>query len=56
MPGPKKLNHLFRLLDEEFGFAIKTQLSDLINNGDAGGTLVSITVPDSVTRHVVQES
>jgi sensor histidine kinase YesM len=49
--GMDLLNKRFKLLSDEFGSEIKTEVSDVMNNGEAGGTKVSIMVPDSLTRN-----
>jgi len=50
--GMELLTKRFKLLNEEFGFEIKTQVSDVINNGEVEGTLVSINVPNSISENV----
>lgn len=47
--GMELLTKRFKLLHEEFGSEIKTQVNDVMNNGEAGGTLVSIYVPNSIS-------
>src|SRR4029078_12912813 len=49
--GMELLNRRFKLLNEEFGFEIKTEVSDVMNDGEAGGTLVSINVPNSLSEN-----
>jgi LytS/YehU family sensor histidine kinase len=47
--GMELLSKRFKLLHEEFGSEIETNISDVMNNGEVGGTLVSITVPNSIS-------
>jgi len=49
--GMELLTRRFKLLNEEFGFEIKTQVSDVMNNEEVGGTLVSIHVPNSLSEN-----
>jgi tetratricopeptide (TPR) repeat protein len=49
--GMELLTRRFKLLNEEFGFEIKTEVSDVMNDGEAGGTLVSINVPNSLSEN-----
>lgn len=49
--GMELLTKRFKLLSEEFGFDIKTEVSDVMINGEVGGTKVSISVPDSLAQH-----
>ena len=44
------LNDRFKLLREEFGSEIKTEMLDVADNGEVKGTQVIITVPDSLFR------
>jgi sensor histidine kinase YesM len=50
--GMELLTKRFKLLSDEFGSDIKTEVSDIMNNGEVGGTKVSIMVPDSLTHNV----
>ena len=43
------LTKRFKLLNEEFGSEIKTEVSDVMNEGEVAGTMVSINVPNSMT-------
>ena len=45
------LTKRFRLLSDEFGSEIKTEVCDVMNNGEVGGTEVLISVPDSLTQN-----
>jgi LytS/YehU family sensor histidine kinase len=47
--GMELLTKRFKLLSDEFGSDIKTEVTDVLNNGDVGGTKVSIMVPDSIS-------
>lgn len=49
--GMELLTKRFKLLSEEFGFEIKTEVSDVMINGEVGGTKVSISVPDSLAQN-----
>ena len=49
--GMELLTKRFKLLSDEFGSDIKTEVSDVMNNGEVGGTKVSILVPDSLTQN-----
>lgn len=49
--GMELLTKRFRLLSDEFGSNIKTEVCDVMNNGEVGGTEVSISVPDSLTQN-----
>lgn len=46
--GMELLTKRFQLLSDEFGSAIKTEITDVINDGKMGGTKVSIIVPDTL--------
>ena len=46
------LTKRFKLLSDEFGSEIKTQVIDVMENGEAGGTTVNIIVPDSLTQNI----
>ena len=48
--GMELLNDRFKLLREEFGSEIKTEILDVADNGEVKGTQVVITVPDSLFR------
>ena len=50
--GMELLTKRFKLLSEEFGSDIKTEISDVMNNGEVEGTKVSILVPDSLSQNV----
>jgi LytS/YehU family sensor histidine kinase len=45
--GVELLTKRFKLLSEEYGSDITTEVIDVMNNGKAGGTEVAIIVPDS---------
>lgn len=49
--GMELLTKRFRLLSDEFGSDIKTEVCDVMNNGEVGGTEVSISVPDSLIQN-----
>lgn len=53
--GMELLAKRFKLLSDEFGSYIDTEVSDIINNDEIGGTKVSISVPDSLTQNVKNE-
>ncbi len=53
--GVELLTKRFKLLSDEFGSDIKTEVSDIMNNGEIGGTKVSIIVPDSLTQNIKNE-
>jgi sensor histidine kinase YesM len=53
--GMELLTKRFKLLSDEFGSDIKTEVTDIMNNREAGGTKVSIVVPDSLTQHMKNE-
>lgn len=53
--GMELLTKRFKLLSEEFGFEVKTEVSDLMINAEVGGTIVSISVPDSLAQHSQNE-
>jgi len=46
------LTKRFKLLSEEFGSDIKTEISDVMNNGEVVGTKVLIIVPDLLSQNV----
>ncbi len=46
--GMELLTKRFKLLNEEFGSEIKTQVSDVMHDGKVEGTLVSIKVPNNL--------
>jgi sensor histidine kinase YesM len=46
--GMELLSKRFKLLNDEFGSNINAEVSDIIENGNIGGTEVSIMVPDSL--------
>jgi LytS/YehU family sensor histidine kinase len=48
--GMELLTKRFKLLSEEFGSDIKTEVTDVINSGQAAGTIVSIIVPNSISN------
>ena len=48
--GTELLTKRFKLLNDEFGTDIRAQVNDVINNGEIGGTRVSIMVPDALTQ------
>lgn len=50
--GTELLTKRFKLLRDEFGSDIKTEVCDIVRNGDVGGTKVSIIVPDSLTQNI----
>jgi len=50
--GMELLTRRFKLLNEEFGFEIKTQVSEVMDNDEPGGTLVSINVPNSISENL----
>ncbi|HET9826748.1 MAG TPA: histidine kinase [Chitinophagaceae bacterium] len=49
--GTELLAKRFKLLSDEFGSGIKTEVCDVMHNGEVGGTKVSIIVPDSLTQN-----
>jgi len=49
--GMELLTKRFKLLHEEFGSEIKTQINDVIENGEVGGTLVVIGIPNSISEN-----
>lgn len=53
--GMELLTKRFNLLSEEFGFEVKTEVSDLMINAEVGGTIVSISVPESLAWHSQNE-
>lgn len=50
--GMELLSKRFKLLSDEFGSDIKTEVTDVMNQGEAGGTIVSILIPDSLTQNI----
>jgi hypothetical protein len=50
--GMELLTRRFQLLNDEFGSDIKSEVSDVMNNGEVGGTKVSIMVPNSLTENI----
>jgi LytS/YehU family sensor histidine kinase len=48
--GVELLTKRFKLLSEEYGSDITTEVIDVMNNGKAGGTEVAIIVPDSFSQ------
>ena len=46
------LTKWFKLLSDEFGSDIKTEVTDVMNQGEGRGTIVSILVPDSLTHNI----
>lgn len=50
--GMELLTKRFKLLRNEYGSEIKTEVCDVMNNGEVGGTKVSIKVPDSLTQNI----
>lgn len=46
-----RLTKRFKLLRDEFGSDIKTNVKDITNKGEVAGTEVSIIVPDSLTKN-----
>lgn len=48
--GMELLSQRFDLLSQEYGQNIQTKVTDLVENGDAAGTLVMITVPASLSE------
>ncbi|MGE5520149.1 MAG: sensor histidine kinase, partial [Candidatus Dadabacteria bacterium] len=50
--GMELLNKRFRLLTDEFGSDIKTEIYDVVNNGEINGTEVCIIVPDTISNTV----
>jgi sensor histidine kinase YesM len=49
--GMELLTKRFKLLRDEFGSDIETNVNDLMNKGEVAGTEVSIIVPDSLTKN-----
>lgn len=50
--GMELLAKRFKLLSDEFGSDIVTEVCDVVKNGDIEGTRVSIIVPDSLTQKI----
>jgi sensor histidine kinase YesM len=50
--GMELLNKRFKLLSDEFGSDIKTEIHDLVDKGDINGTEVCIMVPDTISKTV----
>ncbi len=48
--GMELLSKRFKLLNEEYGSDIKTTITDVINNNEIAGTLVTIKVPVNLTK------
>ncbi len=48
--GMELLSKRFNLLSKEYGTVIQTRVTDLMDNGNAAGTLVEITVPLGLTK------
>lgn len=53
--GMELLAKRFKLLSDEFGSEIKSEVRDVMNNGEVGGTIVSIIVPDSISHNTKNE-
>jgi tetratricopeptide (TPR) repeat protein len=52
--GMELLSKRFNLLSKEYGAAIQTTITDLVNNGEAIGTLVKICVPFLLSEQAKQ--
>jgi hypothetical protein len=50
--GMELLNKRFKLLSDEFGSDIKTEIHDLVDKGNINGTEVCIMVPDTISKTV----
>jgi len=50
--GMELLTKRFKLLNEEFGSEIKTDITDITHNGQVGGTRVSISVPKILSASI----
>ena len=48
--GMELLTKRFKLLSEEYGSDIDTEITDIRHNGDVAGTKISIIVPDSLSN------
>jgi len=48
--GMELLTKRFKLLSEEYGSEIKTEVSDVVKSGETDGTVVSIAVPDLLSH------
>ena len=48
--GMELLSRRFKLLSEEFGSDIVTEINDVVDNGVVNGTLVSIKIPVKLTK------
>lgn len=53
--GMELLAKRFKLLRDEFGSDIKSEVRDVMNNGEVAGTIVSIIVPDSLSYNIKNE-
>ena len=53
--GMELLTKRFKLLSDEFGSDIRTEVNDVMNNDEVGGTEVAIMVPESITYHIKSE-
>jgi sensor histidine kinase YesM len=50
--GMELLSKRFKLLSKEFGAEIETHYEDVMNNGEVGGTLVTIKVPNNFSEEI----
>ena len=48
--GMELLSKRFKLLSEEYGQDIQTNVTDVVDRGNVAGTLVEITVPSSLSE------
>jgi len=53
--GMELLSKRFSLLSKEYGAEIKITVTDLMNSGEAMGTLVEITLPVSLNKKSIQK-
>ena len=53
--GMELLSKRYKLLAKEYGSDIKTEITDVMNNAEVNGTLVSISVPHSLTYQSLQQ-